>query len=328
MKVGIHLNGGNSFSKRWVEYCISNGISYKLVNAYSSNVIEQLHDCDYFMWHFSQNDDLVFAKQLLFSLQKMGKKVFPNFDTCWHFDDKVGQKYLLEAINAPLVKSHVFYSEKDALEWVKMTSFPKVLKLRGGAASTNVKLIHNEKEAKQYIKLAFSSGIPHFDPKDNLKEKKRLYDDKKINIKTLLGAYYRLMVQPRSKTDYGYVYFQDFIPNNSFDIRVVVTGNKAVAIKRLCRKDDFRASGGGYSQYDRDAIDERCVKIAFEVNKKLKSQSVAYDFIFDECNNPLIVEISYGYVSSIFKGYWDENMTWVQGECTPQYWQLENLLRQ
>ncbi len=56
------------------------------------------------MWHFHQGSprDILFAKQLIFALQTSGKRVFPDFNTVWHFDDKVGQKYLLEAIEAPI----------------------------------------------------------------------------------------------------------------------------------------------------------------------------------------------------------------------------------
>ncbi|MDY4789545.1 MAG: hypothetical protein SO179_03135 [Bacteroidales bacterium] len=115
----------------------------------------------------------------------------------------------------------------------------------------------------------------------------------------------------------GYVYFQDFIPNNSFDIRVVVVGDKAFALKRLVRKNDFRASGGGSIIYDKNQIDERCVKIAFDVNEKIQSQSIAYDFVFDKDNNPLIVEISYGYSKKAYdkcEGYWDMDLNWHKGE--------------
>ena len=115
----------------------------------------------------------------------------------------------------------------------------------------------------------------------------------------------------------GYVYFQDFIPNNNFDIRIVVVGDKAFAIKRLCRDNDFRASGGGSLVYDKNQIDERCVKMAFEVNAKLKMQSVAYDFVFDAGNDPLIVEISYGYAVKAYdacEGYWDKEMNWHPGQ--------------
>ena len=38
----------------------------------------------------------------------------------------------------------------------------------------------------------------------------------------------------------GYVYFQDFIPDNQFDTRVTVIGNRAFAFIRKVRPGDFR----------------------------------------------------------------------------------------
>src|SRR5690625_459847 len=164
MKIAIHHRPG-SFSDRWIAYCAKNGISYKIVNCYDSDIIHQLSDCDSLMWHHSNYDyrDALFARQLLFSLQKIDIKVFPDFDTNWHFDDKVAQKYLLEAIGAPLVPSFVFYSKKDAETWLKKTQFPKVFKLRGGSGSSNVKLVKNQKEAIRLINKAFGKGFPQFD---------------------------------------------------------------------------------------------------------------------------------------------------------------------
>ena len=108
----------------------------------------QLSDCDALMWHFNHKSPKAskFAKQLLFSVQASGKKVFPDFNTVWHFDDKVGQKYLLEAIGAPLAPAYVFYSKKEALEWAGKTSYPKVFKLRNGAGSDNVRLLNLKKK--------------------------------------------------------------------------------------------------------------------------------------------------------------------------------------
>jgi glutathione synthase/RimK-type ligase-like ATP-grasp enzyme len=128
----------------------------------------------------------------------------------------------------------------------------------------------------------------------------------------------------------GYVYFQDFIPGNSFDIRVVVVGDKAFALKRMVRLNDFRASGSGEIVYCKEEMDERCVGIAFEVNEKIKAQSIAYDFVFDKNNVPLIIEISYGYTASAYdqcEGYWDKEMNWHAGQnfdfCG---WMVENLI--
>ena len=112
MKIAIHSRKGG-FSKVWIDYCESNNISYKLVNCFASDIIQQLNDCDGLMWHWSHYDPeaVLFSRQLTYSLEHAGKKVFPDSHTCWHFDDKVGQKYMFEAINAPLVPTYVFYDK-------------------------------------------------------------------------------------------------------------------------------------------------------------------------------------------------------------------------
>lgn len=156
LKIGIHNNPGSA-SDKWIKYCKQNEISYKLVNCYSSDIIDQLSDCYVLMWHHHHTSfkEKLFAEKLLFSIEHAGKKVFPDFNTSWHFDDKIGQKYLLETINAPLVPAHVFYDKKLARRWAKTTSFPKVFKLRGGAGSSNVRLVNDYHHAKKLITESF-----------------------------------------------------------------------------------------------------------------------------------------------------------------------------
>lgn len=319
MKIAIHDSKG-SFSDGWISYCERLNIPYKLVNAYDSDVISLVSDCDLFMWHHTQTSykDMLFAKQLLYSLQQRGMKVFPNFNTNWHFDDKVGQKYLLEAIAAPLVPSYVFYTKKEALEWINKTTFPKVFKLRGGAGSANVKLAKTKSQAKKFIKKAFGRGFSQFDRLGHLKERFSRFRQGKDTFIGVCKGFARLFIPTEFAKMYhrekGYVYFQDFIPNNSFDIRVVVVGDKAMAEKRFVRKNDFRASGSGEFSYD--DINTDAVKIALDVAEKLKLQSVAFDFILDN-NKPLIVEMSYGFgVKGISNapGYWDKDLNWHKGE--------------
>jgi glutathione synthase/RimK-type ligase-like ATP-grasp enzyme len=336
MKIAIHdSKEKHFFSDRWIEYCSRNNIPFKVVNAYDNDIINQLNDCDIFMWHHSNYDyrDALFAKQLIYSLETIGIKVFPDFYTTWHFDDKVGQKYLLEAIDAPLVPSYVFYNKKDARKWIESTSFPKVFKLRGGSGSSNVQLVENKHKAKKLIKKAFGKGFSQFDKFNHLKFRYKNFKSGKESfvgvlkgiVRLFIGNKYSNMV-PREK---GYVYFQDFIPNNKFDIRVIVVGEKAFALKRLVRKNDFRASGSGNIVYNKSEIDERCIQISFNVNEKLKCQSIAFDYVFDENNNPLIVEISYGFDVKAYDpcpGYWDSSLKWNEEKFNPQEWMIENIL--
>lgn len=339
MKIAIcHKEAKGYFSERWIKYCQKNSIDYKLVNAYDTNIIEQLEDCDAFMWHFSNYDyrDALFAKQLIASLQVSGKKVFPDINTSWHFDDKVGEMYMLQAIDAPIVPSYVFYSKKDAYQWVENTSFPKVFKLRGGSGSSNVKLAKSKKQAKKFIKKAFSrGGYSQVDWWELIKFRFVSWIHGRDNFvgfcKSLVWFVIRNDYDRMHPNEKGYAYFQDFIPNNTFDIRVCVVANRAFALKRMCREGDFRASGGGRIVYDKNQLDENCVKIAFDTSKKLNTQSIAFDFVFDEHNNPLIVETSFGFAAHAYdvcEGYWDDNMTWHEG-CNFDFcgWMVESLIK-
>ena len=335
MKIAIHHRVG-SFSDRWIEHCQKNNIDYKLVNAFDNDIIQQVKDCDAFMWHHhhAQYKDALTAKRILFALEHAGVNVFPNFNTGWHFDDKVAQKYLLEAIGAPTVPSYVFYDKKDAMEWAKKTSYPKVFKLKGGAGATNVKLVKNQAEALTLINQAFGKGFPQFDRFNHLKERFQKYKSGQSSLLSVAKGAGRLVVptefSQQQSPEKGYAYFQDFIPHNDFDIRVIVIDGKAFAIKRLVREDDFRASGSGSIVYEKSKIDLRCIKISFDISDKLDSQCLAYDFIFSTENEPLIVEISYGFSIGAYDscpGYWDNNLNWHDGYFNPQEWMIEDLIQ-
>ncbi len=335
--IAIHNNiSEHLFHYRWIDYCEKNNIPYKLVNCYDSNIIQQLQDCTALMWHYHQASpkDIVMAKSLLFSLEQSGMKVFPDFNTAWHFDDKVGQKYLLETLKIDIVPTWVFYDTNTALEWIEKATFPKVFKLRGGAGSQNVQLTKNKEEAKKLAKKAFGKGFPAYDAWGSLNERIRKWRLGKTNAFDVLKGFVRFVKPPRYAQVMGnemnYLYFQEFIANNDSDLRIVVVDGKAFGIKRMNRENDFRASGSGFILYDKEAIDEKIVAAAFECNKKLKAQCIAYDYVLDEKNKPLLIEISYGFANAGYDdcpGYWDEQMNWHEGPFNPYGWMVDLMLK-
>lgn len=50
MKIAIAERKG-SFSDYWIAYCEDNNIPFIRVNPYDSDIINQVKDCDAFMWH-------------------------------------------------------------------------------------------------------------------------------------------------------------------------------------------------------------------------------------------------------------------------------------
>ena len=335
MKIAVHHTHNGGFSERWLEYLEGNNADYKIVNCYDSNIIEQLSDCQALMWHFYHLNakDALFAKQLLMSLEQAGLRVFPNSNTMWHFDDKIGQKYLLESVNAPFVTSEVFYSIEEALSWLKNQTFPLVFKLRGGAGSVNVQLVKNIRAAKRLVSKSFGKGFRN----DSLVPPREVFNrliKKKASIISLLKSCYHFVIPSEfarnNGKERGYVYFQKFIPNNDSDIRVIVVYGKAFAIKRMVRENDFRASGSGSILYDKELFDVKTVKLALKTAQILKSQCVAFDFVYQN-KIPLIVEISYGFNAAVYddcEGYWDRDLVWHQGPVNPYGWMVEGLIEQ
>jgi glutathione synthase/RimK-type ligase-like ATP-grasp enzyme len=330
--IAIHKSLG--FAERWIKYCDENKIEYKLVDVYNSDIISQLSDCSALMWHFhhASHKDVLFSKQLLYSIEFSGKQVFPNFNTMWHFDDKIGQKYLLESIHAPIVPSYIFYSKKEALKWISLTTFPKVFKLRGGAGSQNVRLVNSKYAAKKLVNKSFGRGFSQYSAFTSLKERWRKYLLGNLTFWDVLKGIIRIFYT----TDYarirgrekGYMYFQEYIYGNNSDTRVVVIGNKAFAIKRMVRKNDFRASGSGEIFYSKELFDENTIKLAFDIAFKLKSQCVAFDFVYQN-GSPLIIEISYGFTANGYDkcpGYWTSDMNWHNETFNPQGWMVQMLL--
>ena len=334
-QVAIHHRKG-SFSDQWIAYCEQQGIPCKVVNCLDSDIIKQLSSSDALLWHWVHLDprEQLIARHVIRAAEMMGVKVFPSISTCWHFDNKIAQKYLLEAIGAPLVPTYVFYDLKEALGWIDRASFPKVFKLRKGAGSSNVKLAHSAAEARALAARAFSSGfspVAHYgqDALKRYRAAKRGGD--LLNVvrripRVLATIQNNKRMMEREK---GYVYFQDFIPGNDFDTRVTVIGDRAFGFTRNVRPGDFRASGSGEIVYDTSRINQKCVEIAFDVTRKVGSQSMAFDFVLAGYKHPMIIEVSYSYDAKPIhtcSGYWDRNLNWQEGAMWPQEAILLDLL--
>lgn len=114
--------------------------------------------------------------------------------------------------------------------------------------------------------------------------------------------------------------------SNRFDLRVVIVGNRAIGEKRYCRKGDFRASGSGIFEYSE--IRDDVLEVAFDTARKLRLQSVAFDFMFKD-NRPVIVEMSYGFGThgiSHAKGYYTLDLQWHEEAIDLQAWIVDSMI--
>ena len=333
--IGIHNRPGN-FSDRWIRTCEQQNIPFRRVNCLATDVVAQCQGLDSLLWHWDGCDPVNFlvARQIITSLEASGLRVFPNVQTCWHYDDKVAQKYLLEAIAAPLIPTWVFLDREDAMRWIKAAIWPKVFKLRCGAGSTNVRLVHSRNEATSLCRQAFGRGFPAVasyltDMQTRLRKtrsSREFWQRLARAPRTLCNILARQRLMHREQ---GYLYMQEFMPGNTYDTRITIIGNRAFGYRRMNRPNDFRASGSGNPIYEPEGIDKRCVEIAFTVAAQLGTQSLAFDFLFNPQREPMIGEISYCYVASMVHdcpGHWDRQGSWHPGHVWPEDVILDDML--
>jgi|LSQX01.1.fsa_nt_gb glutathione synthase/RimK-type ligase-like ATP-grasp enzyme len=326
MRIAIHqnkevFNHSTDWGPEWVSYCEANGIEYYVVNCFDHRILETVKGYDVLLWHFSNYSlqDMLFARTILSTVKDMGVKVFPDFNTSWHFDDKIAQMYLLQSIGAPIPRSWAFFTKSSAQSFFEHEcSYPVVAKLRCGSGSSNVKLLSSKQDALRYTKKMFGSGVvasPNvlFKVKSNVKSASdwKTIQSRMRRIPDFIESIRKTRQFPKEK---GYVYVQEFVPNDGYDLKVVVVGDKLSFLVRDVRKGDFRASGGGSIRYDKQFLTEEIRELAFALSDRLGFQSMGYDFVIDNrTETPMIVEISYGFSHTAqmdLGGYWDRNGVW------------------
>ena len=122
----------------------------------------------------------------------------------------------------------------------------------------------------------------------------------------------------------GYLYWQEYLPNNNADLRITVIGNCfAYGFWRDNRPGDFRASGSGRLDFDRP-VPEAALRYCIELNRRFNFDSMAYDILFKQ-GEFVIAEMSYGYLDSApyrTSGYYEQRpdvqIDFVPGHVWPQ----------
>ena len=328
MKIGLLLNSSNrlnSQSEKYKEILLQKQIPFIIIDPNSVSFLNELENCSHLLFQHTQGDtDMLIYDAIFYIAHNVYHiKCYPNYETFWPYENKIKEYFLLKSQNFPVIESHIFWNFDHAVKFLHSASFPLIAKLPRGAGSSNVILLNSVKEGKRIINQVYNKGVkPH-----RLKSKSNLASLSNLGIikygKSLLRSQLISMGVISDKTDHpewqiqkDAILFQEYLPDNKFDTRIVVIGNRAFAFRRFVRENDFRASGSGNFDMDPGKIDPRCLGIAFNVTKKLNFNTMAFDFLYDKAKNPLISEISYCFVDWIVErcpGYWDENLNWHGG---------------
>lgn len=162
--------------------------------------------------------------------------LIPDYRMSVMYDDKAEQARQLAKW---LPRTYLFWTPNGARNWLERhAKFPFVSKTSEGSSSANVRLIETLDQAKLEVRQAFSD----------------------IGIKCKYG-----------QKQIGYLLWQDFIPDNAGDFRIVAIGNKRIMMRRDNRGERAVTTGPGQITPIRTLTDASLAALEF-----------AHDFFTDE----------------------------------------------
>lgn len=253
-----------SYNPKYERFLNNNNIKYEYIDIHRHDWLEQASRFNVIIWHTSsspveQNE----AMQKIYFLEKLGIKCLPSFDEVFKYENKVVMHYFYSTNNLPEIPTFVSYSTDDAYDFAVNTKYPIISKITTGSASFGVTILRSKRKVIKMINRVFDYN----------------------GMKT----YWRYAKQK------DYVYFQKFINDAEYDLRIIVVGDSLFGYYRYPDKGDFRASGAG--NYEKKAIPVAALDLAWETKIKYEAHCLATDFLYSPKENKYyIIE------SSIFIG--------------------------
>lgn len=324
------LTPGEDFTQAWIDVCRDWNLDYEIIDVNHSDFFEKVKVKDIVLWHYSHNNrfDMEFASSILSVLETMNIKVFPKFEDRFHFDNKVIQKYLFDALQVKTPQTNVFFNEISIGQ--NEIKFPVVVKLKGGAGSENTWIASSRNQLKTVVRKMFGKGIRRYSIKRRMKLDMARSNGFLEKLKNICKAVFRVFLLDSNSSyigrERGYVYLQEFISDLDSDIRIIVVGERAFGLKRFVRDGDFRASGSGKFESNVSKLPINCVELAFDFLKKNNGYCCAFDFI-KSGNEYLLLEISYGFKLQAYlncTGYYSNDLIYHEEFFNPCHWIIKD----
>lgn len=253
-----------AYYPKYERFLKNNNISYSYYDPYRSNWMEEAEKYDLIVWHTDSDPSTQdIAEGKIHVLEKMGKSCLPSYEEIWSYENKIRAHYLYKLHKLPAIPTFVSHSKSEVIDYLKSAKYPLISKISTGSASFGVDKLDNYAQAKKVVDQVFC------------------YKGKE--------TYFKYSSQK------DYVYFQDFIEDATYDLRVMSVGDDLFGYYRYPNKGDFRASGAG--NYEKKEIPNEALELAYQVKEKFGSSFLATDFVYSEkLKKFLIIE------SSIFIG--------------------------
>jgi len=260
-KVGVIRDHGPS--PRWTKYIRfldHNKIPYSIYEVHRSRWLQEARQYDVVVGICSSAAYRLDEMRRKYNVleRHMGIACYPGFDAMLFYEDKILEAHLSTVYDLPFVPTFVSNDYQDTVDFIANAELPLVSKIVPGAGSVGVELMRTRGECLKVARRAFSSTgrashVPYMRQKD-------------------------------------YVYFQQFIENDGYDLRVIVVENMVFGYYRKVLANDFRASG--MNEVEKRELPPEAMRIALKAYGVFRMPMLVVDMLRDSDGKFWVIEMS------------------------------------
>ena len=248
---------------RWTKYIHfleNNGFPYGIYDLHAHDWLEQARAYDVFVGLIGCDMALlVEMRKKFFVLENyLGKFCYPSAAHVALYEDKSLEAYLSEVSGIPFARTHISNEKADALDMIQTLRYPVISKFETSSGSVGVEMVRSLKQAEKIVNQAFS---PHGRANHSLYRREK-----------------------------DYCYFQDFVPNDGYDIRCIVVDNMVLGYYRKVLEGDFRASG--MNIVEKRDLPRDAILTAWRANQVVKSPLLVVDMVHGLDGAYYVIEFS------------------------------------
>lgn len=291
-KIAILKNESAFGHEYWLNACKNNSSidSYEVIDVFATDWLDQIQNKSFDLILLkppgvnalkkSIYDERVFILKNILNLP-----IYPTLLEVFLYENKRFLRDWLIARKLPHPETNIFFTQKEAAEFIESTDFPRIVgKTNIGASGIGVVILKNKNDALNYINTVFNRGVksksgPKIFKGSFIKKLKKL--TKKGFISSRLKEY-KVVAEETQK---DFVILQEYIPHE-YEWRCVIIGESYFAHKKILVGD--KSSGTLKKGYDE--VPESLLNFMKEVRDEHNLKSVAID-IFVHNETYLINEI-------------------------------------
>lgn len=243
--------------------CTDLGITHKIIDIEGSAFLDEIIEfapivCFARPSHDSAQQRTMHFERIQAVTNLTEVTLYPTLRELSVYESKLSLSYFLRANAIPHPTTWAFFSKTEALTFVAEAEYPLVFKITSGSGASGVEFVHTSKQAEELVKLMFD--------------------------KTYYG---RQAIDPRAG-DYGYVFFQQFVPD-SREFRIIKLGHKWFGHEKHKMPEQQFFSGSGHNLWTAPPME--LLDFCEDIASKHEFTSMCFDILVTASGDFLVNEL-------------------------------------